>query len=65
MNTFTFTVPEEIAEKLHVAAREMGVPIEALLQKIAADFLSRNVDFRSAAAYVLQKNAELYRRLAK
>ena len=65
MSTLTFSVPEETAEQLTVAARELGVPIEALLQKIAADFLSRKVDFHSAAEYVLQKNAELYRRLAK
>jgi hypothetical protein len=65
MNTLTFAVSAEIAEQLHIAAREMGVPIEDLLQKIAADFLSRKADFPSTAEYVLQKNAELYQRLAK
>lgn len=65
MSTLTFAVPEETAEQLTIAARELGIPIETLLQKIADEFLARKVEFQSAAEYVLQKNAELYRRLAK
>jgi hypothetical protein len=65
MSTLTFTVSEETAEQLIVSAREMGVPVEALLQKIADDFLARKEEFQSASEYVLRKNAELYRRLAK
>jgi len=65
MSTLTFTVPEEKAEQLTLRAHELGVPIEELLQKITDDFLLRKEEFQSASAYVLQKNAELYRRLAK
>jgi antitoxin FitA len=65
MSTLTFTVPEEKANQLADAAREMGVPVEDLLRRITDDFLARQEGFEAAAKYVLQKNAELYRRLAK
>jgi antitoxin FitA len=65
MSTLTFTLPEEKAEQLTLSARELGVPIEELLQRITDDFLIRKEEFQSATAYVLQKNTELYRRLAK
>lgn len=65
MSTLTFTMPEEKASQLADAAREMGVPVEDLLRRIADDFLSRKDGFEAAAKYVLQKNAELYRRLAQ
>ena len=43
MSTLTFVVPEEKAGRLAEAAREMGVPVEELLQKITDDFLARSV----------------------
>ena len=65
MNTFTFQLPEEKADRLVAAAREVGVPVEVLLQRMTQDFLERKNSFEDAAQYVLKKNAELYRRLAK
>ena len=65
MSTLTFQVEDPKARQLTDAAREMGVPVEELLQRITDDFLARKEGFESAAKYVLQKNAELYRRLAK
>jgi hypothetical protein len=65
MSSLTFQVPDEKAEQLTEAARERGIPVEELLQRIADDFLNRRGSFESAAGYVLAKNAELYRRLAK
>lgn len=65
MSTLTFSVPDEKATQLSEAAREMVVPIEDLLQRITDDFLARKEGFEGAAKYVLQKNAELYRRLAR
>ena len=64
MSTLTFQVPEDKAARLADAAREMGVRVEDLLQRITDDFLARKNSFEAAARYVLQKNAELYRRLA-
>jgi hypothetical protein len=61
----TFQIDEAKAGKLAEAARKRGIEVEELLSRIAADFLSRDEGFEAAAEYVLKKNAELYRRLAK
>lgn len=65
MSTLTFQVPEEQAARLSEVARGMGVEVEELLRRITDDFLARSESFESAAQYVLRKNAELYRRLAR
>jgi antitoxin FitA len=65
MSTLTFTVPEEKAEQLTNAASELGVSVEDLLRRITENFLAHQEEFQTAAEYVLQKNIELYRRLAK
>jgi predicted transcriptional regulator len=65
MSTVTFRVEDEKAGRLADAARERGVAVEALLQQITDDFLARQEGFEAAAKYVLAKNDELYRRLAR
>lgn len=65
MNTLTFEVPEEQAVRLEAAARLEGLQLEELLRKLTTEFLDRREKFEVASEYVLQKNAELYRRLAK
>lgn len=65
MSTVTLSLPEDKAAQLTRAAEQLGVTVEELLQRITDDFLSRQVEFAAASEYVLQKNAELYRRLAK
>lgn len=64
MSTVSFQVPEEKAARLAEAAKRLGVQVDELLQRITDDYLARNRAFDSAAKYVLEKNAELYRRLA-
>jgi hypothetical protein len=65
MSTLTFQLSQEKADRLAAAALEIGVPVEELLEKMTDDYLDRKSSFESAAQYVLQKNAELYSRLAK
>ena len=65
MSTLTFEVPDEQAERLEAVARESGLPLDELLRKLTDEYLDRNESFGEATRYVLQKNAELYRRLAK
>ncbi len=65
MSTVTFHVEDEKADQLATAARDRGVAIEELLRQITDEFLARKEGFDAAAKYVLTKNAELYRRLAK
>ncbi|MGZ3489070.1 MAG: ribbon-helix-helix protein, CopG family [Isosphaeraceae bacterium] len=65
MNAFTIALPEEQAHRLRELAREAGISPEQLLSAGVEEWLTRpGRDFAEAAAYVLQKNRELYRRLA-
>jgi hypothetical protein len=53
------------AESLKAIAASLGVDAEELAQAAVADLVSAKADdFESAAARVLEKNRELYRRLA-
>lgn len=53
------------AENLKAIAASLGVNAEDLAHAAVADLVSANADdFESAAARVLEKNRELYRRLA-
>ena len=65
MSTLTFEVPEAQAQRLEAAARRDGLPLDALLRKLTDDYLDRDQKLELASRYVLQKNAELYRRLAQ
>lgn len=65
MTTITVPLPEERMEQLREMARRAGVPLEELARASLEDWLRQpREDFERAARYVLQKNAELYRRLA-
>jgi antitoxin FitA len=65
MQTIEIQLPEQIAAKLMETAERLGVTVEYLLQASVEEKLARlDEDFLSAANYVLEKNAELYQRLA-
>jgi hypothetical protein len=52
-------------ERLKAIADDLGVGAEELAQAAVADLVSASAqDFESAASRVLEKNRELYRRLA-
>jgi hypothetical protein len=56
---------EEHLEQLQAIARQVGVTPEELARAGLEEWLARpREDFVKAAHYVLEKNAELYRRLA-
>jgi len=62
-------LPVEVTEaeqaKLAEEARRLNVSAEALTAAAVQDLLGqRDADFESAATRVLEKNRELYRRLA-
>lgn len=66
MASITVTIPDEQLEKLQQLALENQVSPEDLLRANIEDWLAAsNDDFTQAASYVLNKNAELYRRLAR
>jgi hypothetical protein len=57
------TGPQEA--QLAEEAKRLNVPIEELATAALQDLLAqREADFRDAASRVLEKNRELYRRLA-
>jgi hypothetical protein len=65
MTTITVPLSEERLAQLRVKAEQAGLPPEEYLRRWVEQHLDRpDEEFRQAAGYVLQKNAELYRRLA-
>jgi len=65
MQTLVVELPDQAAIKLRDAAQRLGVTPESLAQISVEEMLARlDQDFVAAASYVLDKNAELYRRLS-
>jgi hypothetical protein len=65
MTTVTIPLTDEQAAELHSRATQTGLtPEEFLRQRVEQLLETPEGEFRSAAEYVLKKNAELYRRLA-
>ncbi|MUL39355.1 DNA-binding protein [Gloeocapsopsis dulcis] len=65
MASITIDLPDSQFQKLQDLARVHGIPAEALLRASIEDWLSSSKgDFTQVTDYVLNKNAELYRRLA-
>ncbi len=60
-----FELPPAHADKLREEATRLGLTPEDLARAALADLLGTpDAEFRAAAARILQKNQELYRRLA-
>lgn len=65
MRTITIFLPDERFTRLEEAAARLGLSPEELASRgIEALLALPEPGVREAADYVLQKNAELYRRLA-
>ena len=64
MTTFTIPIAEERLTRLHALAAVAGVSPEEYLRQRVDALLTADEAFQQAAAYVLKKNEELYRRLA-
>jgi len=65
MTTITIAMPEERLLKLKETATRFGVSPEELVRVSIEELLTRPEGaFKQAVDYVLDKNAELYRRLA-
>jgi len=66
MTTLTISLKEEPMLRLKELAAEAGVAPEELVRASVERWLIKpNDDFAHAASYVLKKNEELYRRLAR
>jgi len=65
MTTFTITLPDERVKKLQEIAKRFRVPPEELVRASLEDLLTRPTDdFQIMLERVLDKNADLYKRLA-
>ncbi|AFZ49526.1 hypothetical protein [Dactylococcopsis salina] len=65
MTYITIDLSDSQFQKLQNLARVHGIATEVLLKASLEDWLNlQKGDFVNAADYVLEKNAELYRRLA-
>jgi predicted transcriptional regulator len=63
--SITIDLSDSQFQKLQNLARVHGIATEVLLKASLEDWLNlQKGDFVNAADYVLEKNAELYRRLA-
>jgi hypothetical protein len=61
----TIPISDQHRDLLDQLARKAGMSVEDFLQKRVEQLLDENKsEFQRAADYVLNKNAELYRRLA-
>lgn len=65
MKTFSFSANDEFAEELQQRADQAGVTAEELLATQFENWIRQSrEEFHQSARRVLDKNAELYRRLA-
>ncbi len=65
MRAITITLPDEQWQKLQEIAVQFQINPEEFLHISIEELLSRPDEaFQQALAYILQKHAELYRRLA-
>jgi predicted transcriptional regulator len=65
MVTITVTLSEDRLQKLQDLARQFRIAPEELLRVSLEELIARpQADFQKALSYVLEKNKELYKRLA-
>jgi predicted transcriptional regulator len=65
MATITISLPADRLERLKAIAERFQIAPEELVRVSIEELLTRpEEDFRKALDYILNKNAELYRRLA-
>lgn len=63
--TVSIPLTEDAASKLRALAEKDGLSSEEFLRRQVEGWLQNGTDdFRAAAKHVIEKNAELYRRLA-
>ncbi|MCI0393467.1 MAG: DNA-binding protein [Chloroflexi bacterium] len=65
MTSITITLPDDRLQKLNEIANRFSITPEELVRASVEELLTRpDEEFLQALEYILDKNAELYRRLA-
>lgn len=63
--SITINISDQQFDKMQELAQELGISLEEFIRIRIDEWLTYpQADFTSAASYVLQKNSELYQRLA-
>ena len=57
-------LPDDLVSKVEQAASEQGISVEQLVRVSVEEKIQRDSQFEAAVDKVLEKNAELYRRLS-
>jgi hypothetical protein len=64
MKLLELHVPDEVASRIEEAAQLRGITVAQLLQYSVEEKIQRDAEFSQAVDRVIEKNAELYRRLS-
>ncbi len=64
MKVLELNIPDEVASQIEEAAQLRGITIERLLQDSVEEKIQREAEFSRVVDRVIEKNAELYRRLS-
>jgi len=65
MTALTIQLTDERLTRLKSAAEKLGLTIESYVERSIESALERKESISSTFDYILQKNTELYRRLAQ
>jgi predicted transcriptional regulator len=57
-------LPDDLVSKVEQAASKQGISVEQLVRESVEEKIQRDSQFEAAVGKVLEKNAELYRRLS-
>ncbi len=65
INSLTIQIPDKKLQQLQQLAKEKGITTEELIETKINEWLTHNAqEFSEVANYIVNKNAELYKRLA-
>jgi len=63
--TLSISLPDDTGRRLQAAADHLSIPVADLAAAVLRDFVaSPAADFEAAAARVMERNADLYKRLS-
>jgi hypothetical protein len=66
MSTITITLPDERLNRLELRAADLGITVEELVKMSLDELLAKTDEaFEQAVNRVLEKNKDLYERLAQ
>ena len=63
--TLSISLPDDVGQRLQEAASRLKIPVADLALAVLRDFVATpSAEFEAAASRVMEKNADLYKRLS-